>query len=241
MTAQPALTTDSGTPAAGARHWPVLCEFAVEDDLRYLSHRDEWRMFSRALVRARWPLAYSEGFNPRPRLTLALPRTVGMTSTCELALVALRTAQDPQTLYNALSATLPAGCGLKRLIAPAPPGTPHPLAATYELTLDPADVATLQTRTPQLLARDTLVIQREHGPKKPTRPLDVRPFIKTLEIDAAVPALRMTLQFVDQRTARPAELIRELELPATKYIHRLRRVQIQWDMDLSGSNTEPQQ
>lgn len=41
-------------------------------------------MLKRALIRADIKVWYSEGFNPRPRLTLPLPRSVGVESECEL-------------------------------------------------------------------------------------------------------------------------------------------------------------
>ena len=59
-------------------------EFSVTGDLRFISHRDTVRVFQRALARAALPVAYSEGFNPHPRLSLPLPRAVGVASEAEL-------------------------------------------------------------------------------------------------------------------------------------------------------------
>ena len=54
------------------------------ENVKYVSHLDFVRMFGRALRRAHLPIAYSEGFNPHPLLTFALPLSVGYTSECEI-------------------------------------------------------------------------------------------------------------------------------------------------------------
>ena len=46
-------------------------------------------MFDRALVRAQIKLKYSEGFNPRPKLSLPLPRSVGVAAEDDLFCVGL--------------------------------------------------------------------------------------------------------------------------------------------------------
>ena len=52
--------------------------------LKYISHLDLMRLWERGLRRAGVPVAYSEGFNPRPRLSFASPLAVGTTSESEL-------------------------------------------------------------------------------------------------------------------------------------------------------------
>ena len=61
--------------------------FSVTGDLRFISHRDTIRVFQRALARASLPVRYSEGFNPHPRLSLPLPRPVGVASEAEIIIV----------------------------------------------------------------------------------------------------------------------------------------------------------
>ena len=54
------------------------------DSIKYVSHLDFVRVFGRAFRRAELPIAYSEGFNPHPLLTFALPLSVGVESLCEI-------------------------------------------------------------------------------------------------------------------------------------------------------------
>ncbi len=44
--------------------------------LKYISHLDLQRAIHRMLVRSELPIVYSEGFNPHPRLNIALPLSI---------------------------------------------------------------------------------------------------------------------------------------------------------------------
>lgn len=48
------------------------------------SHLDLMRIFQRAFKRAGLPLTHTQGFNPRPSVSIALPLSVGVESVCEL-------------------------------------------------------------------------------------------------------------------------------------------------------------
>ena len=50
----------------------------------YISHLDLMRVFQRAFKRAGLPLTHTQGFNPRPSVSIALPLSVGVESKCEL-------------------------------------------------------------------------------------------------------------------------------------------------------------
>ena len=50
----------------------------------WISHLDLMRLFQRAFKRAGLPLTHTQGFNPRPSVSIALPLSVGVESECEL-------------------------------------------------------------------------------------------------------------------------------------------------------------
>ena len=50
----------------------------------WVSHLDLMRLFQRAFKRAGFPLKHTQGFNPRPSVSIALPLSVGVESRCEL-------------------------------------------------------------------------------------------------------------------------------------------------------------
>jgi radical SAM-linked protein len=224
-------------PAEDVPRFRVALEYAIAGDLRFISHHDELRMLARVLVRADWPLRYSQGFNPIPRLVLPLPRSVGTASQCQWALVELREERRAQDLRDRLAAALPADCALKRMIAPAPRGKPHALAVEYAVMLDPRDAGVVGPRLRGMLALEELVVQRDIQGGKRTRRLDIRPHIESLVLDG--PDLRMRLRIADQCTARPAEILTELGLAADVYNHRVRRTEVTWDIELLGQGVGP--
>ena len=50
----------------------------------WMSHLDLMRLFQRAFKRAGLNLKHTQGFNPRPSVSIALPLSVGVQSQCEL-------------------------------------------------------------------------------------------------------------------------------------------------------------
>lgn len=62
---------------------PRLC-FEKTGNAVWISHLDLMRLFQRAFKRAGLPLTHTQGFNPRPSVSIALPLSVGIESVCEL-------------------------------------------------------------------------------------------------------------------------------------------------------------
>lgn len=58
--------------------------FTKTGDAVWMSHLDLMRLFQRAFKRAGLPLTHTQGYNPRPSVSIALPLSVGMESVCEL-------------------------------------------------------------------------------------------------------------------------------------------------------------
>ena len=50
----------------------------------WMSHLDLMRLFQRAFKRGDLPLKHTQGYNPRPSVSIALPLSVGVESVCEL-------------------------------------------------------------------------------------------------------------------------------------------------------------
>ena len=76
-------------------------EFAKTGPTRFIGHLDLAKALERSLNRAQIPLAYTQGYNPRPRMQLAAALPLGFTSECELADVWLLEAVDPEVAGQA--------------------------------------------------------------------------------------------------------------------------------------------
>ena len=61
----------------------------------WMSHLDLMRLFQRAFQRAKLPLKHTQGFNPRPSVSIALPLSVGVDSVCELLDFSLEGVEVP--------------------------------------------------------------------------------------------------------------------------------------------------
>lgn len=210
-------------------------EYAIEGDLRFLSHHDELRMLTRALVRSGWPLAYSQGFNPQPRLSIPLPRRTGVAAARQLAIVELEAERLPAELRERIAAALPANVPLVGLVCPLGKGTPHATRAVFEVPLEDDDAAQLDGRIATAVAARSLPLQRNSGPGKPLRTLDIRPFIEALVRDGS--KLTMALVFEGQLSARPGEVLTILELDPGRYECRARRVEVTWDIPIALRQT----
>ena len=58
--------------------------FEKKGNAVWISHLDLMRLFQRTFKRAGLPLTHTQGFNPRPSVSIALPLSVGVESCCEL-------------------------------------------------------------------------------------------------------------------------------------------------------------
>ncbi|MBU0616656.1 MAG: hypothetical protein KKI02_02960, partial [Planctomycetes bacterium] len=153
------------------------------------------------------------------------------------AVVQLDDDRPLEQLHDGLAAALPAACCLRRVVALPLRAKPHPCRVVFELELEPQHAAQAAPRIAELLAAERLVVERTYGPDKPTRAVDIRPYIETITLDGR--RLSMRLTFVQQRTARPSEVLTVLYLPASTYANHLRQVEVEWDMALAGPPHRP--
>ncbi len=79
------------------------------EEVKFISHLDIMRLWQRALHRAGISLAYSEGFSPHPRISLAAPLPVGITSEAELMDIYSTKRVSPHFFTTAMSQQLPPG------------------------------------------------------------------------------------------------------------------------------------
>jgi radical SAM-linked protein len=80
---------------------------------KYLSHLDLMRTFQRAFLRADFPLRHSEGFNPHPLLSIALPLALGCESYCEVL-----DTEFPESARAEQNAPFPGLCALLNHVLP---------------------------------------------------------------------------------------------------------------------------
>ena len=178
--------------------------------VRFTSHRDAARIWERALRRAALPVAASEGFTPRPKISFGLALPTGAESIAEYVDVELRTDAadvDVDELPERLSDALPVGFDVLVAAVGTPGSTSLQEAVTacaWELWA-PGLTSTDHDHALRLLDADELVLERERKGKLSAD--DVRPMILDLRPDDTGDRLVAELATVG-RALRPAELAR---------------------------------
>ncbi len=94
--------------------------FCRGEEIKFIAHLDIMRLWERALRRAQISLAYSEGFSPHPRISLAVPLAVGVTSEVELMDIFVTKWVSPHWFATAASQQLPPGIEILGVYQVAP-------------------------------------------------------------------------------------------------------------------------
>ena len=85
---------------------------------RYVSHLDLMRSMTRALRRAKVPLWYTEGYNPHPYITFALPLSLGMESLCESMDMRIEGDSTNDDIFSMLKDNMPPGIEIIKVADP---------------------------------------------------------------------------------------------------------------------------
>ena len=181
------------------------------------------RLWERALRRAGLPLRMSEGFNPRPRMSLVEPRSVGMASEAEILEFELADWVNPDAVLAGLTRQVPGGIEVSSLDLIRPADKARPRTLVYVARLSAAADPDLPDRVARLLAQTEAPVVR----RRPTgdKPLDARPFIESLE--AGDRQVRMLLATGPGGTVRPDEVLRLLGFAAEAIARAdVRRIEI---------------
>ncbi|MEF9952322.1 MAG: TIGR03936 family radical SAM-associated protein [Clostridium sp.] len=87
----------------------LLIKFTKGDETKFISHLDTMRTMHRAFRRAELPVAYSQGFNPHPNMSIASPLTLGVASVGEYLDVEFDEFVDTKEVIERLNNNLPLG------------------------------------------------------------------------------------------------------------------------------------
>ena len=155
----------------------------------WISHLDLMRVFQRGFKRAGMHLTHTQGFNPRPSVSIALPLSVGIESRCELLEFDLEedgcSNEEIMTRLNdnlisgvRILAVYDAACKIKNLAY---------LDCVLTMEYDNGIPAGAENRIRQLFGRDEVIVEKrtKNGPKQE----NIIPLIRKLSIisiDASV-------------------------------------------------------
>ncbi len=226
--------------------------FTKAGKIRFVSHRDVARLFERALRILRLPMAYSEGFSPRPKLSFGLALSVGHESEAEYLDLEVTSLPNVEHLAESLTAALPEGLTVESVIE-LPSGSASLQQAitscTWRIEVVGSPTDRVTAAVAEALAAPELKIERVRKGK--TAVADVRPAIVALRVvgpvtgaptvDSEEETTEIEAELSTESTSlRPAELVgvlRQLTGCEELIEGRVRRTH-QW-ITVDGDRIEP--
>ncbi len=194
--------------------------------MRFCSHRDMIRLFSRAMARAGIPVRFSEGFNPHPKFSLMPPRPVGVATEEDRMIVDLTEPLEPAILLQRLLETMPQGIMIRQAWKLDSSKGCQPHLVYYVVDVRQADREALPSRITQLTGSGSIFVQRINKKDGKPKRVDIAPYIDSLIVTDA--GLAMTFMVTGDGTARPAEVCASLGLTDDAVTARTRRVKVEW-------------
>ena len=201
--------------------------FSKGGPARFTGHLDLARTLERSFNRARIPIAYTQGFNRRPRMSLAAALPLGFTSEYELADIWLAEDMDPVILQSEMMRKMAPGISVSHI--ESVPLTDPSLqsvvtSASYLVSLqDVTNRVELQEGVERILDTKSLLQTRKRGKGK-IKEYDLRPLIIELMVDERANGpvrIRMELCLSPSKSGRPDAVLSALSLdPYAALIHR---------------------
>ena len=195
-------------------------KFSRGPQLKFLSHLDLMRLWERVFRRAGVDLAYSEGFSPHPKISLAAPLAVGVTSKAEVMDVFLVHRTTPGNLVQEVAPQLPGGISIidvQPVTLEAPSLQSRLRFAEYEVEVEAQpETGDVESSLKSLLALDTL--PWHHTRDTGERFYDLRPLLDDLWIagkEDEVYTIGMRLRCDSSGSGRPEQVIKALGFAGT--------------------------
>ncbi len=213
-------TTDSeerGAHTAAAPPQPrhrYRIRFSVSGRIRFLSHLEMVDTLLQAFRRSGVTVALSQGFRPKPRVRMAMPRPVGVEAWNEIMEVELAAPMDPDQFALHLQPTLPLGVtlhGIDAIDEQEANATRRVGGATFRLVIPtPVDVAAVIAAADRMRTTDEVLIERRTPKQRKT--VNVRVFVEEITAapcDTGV-MVRYFARLSGEGSVRPDEVVRAL-------------------------------
>ena len=90
----------------------ISFKFSKKKDMKFISHLDLMRLFTRAMRRAELPLKMTQGFSPHPKFSIKRALKLGVESDNEEATIVLKEFVRPLDFQERLQRQLPEGISI---------------------------------------------------------------------------------------------------------------------------------
>lgn len=205
--------------------------------IRYISHLDLMRTMTRAIRRSGIDLWYTEGFNPHPYMTFALPLSLGMQSLCESMDIRIEGDATNEEICRALKSVMPAGILVTAVREPVLDPKFISFARFSVAFENAADPKLLRQKTDTLLSGESLIVQKlgKKGHKKVMKEIDLLQSLQSysLRVDGDTLVLELVLPAGSVSNVNPSLLCDEiLKLDPGAYYVITRQALLTKDMEI---------
>lgn len=186
--------------------------FSKTGRAKYISHLDLMRTFQRAFARAGIAIKHTEGFNPHPFVSIALPLSVGYSSQCEILEFGLLEGTSYDEVPARLTAAMPEGIVIHECY-PAERKLKELAGINYIMNFEYSE-GRPQAAEPairELLTRDSLVVKKKSNKsKKGYTEVDLIPLIRSLHLECQSDTMTLDAVLSAQNPGLNPELIRSV-------------------------------
>ena len=185
----------------------VRMRFCKQGNLRLIGHRDLMRCVQRLFRRAGLPLAMSQGFHPKPRITFPSALALGIEGVDEVLEFELAESCTSGQLLQRLAPHAPPGLTLKSLeVLPEGARKARVRRLSYQVPIPSRRLEGLAEKIDHLMAGSSCPIRR---PNRPTT-IDLRPLLEELSLEEG--KLRMRIRVGSGGDAGPRDVLSALGL-----------------------------
>lgn len=172
--------------------------------VKYISHLDFVRMFHRAVRRTGLAFMFSQGFNPHPIMTVAVPLSVGVTAEGEYMRVGFDTDADEAEIMRILNGAMPEGYFVSAVRRAEGREPDFNLIERAEYIIDAEAEKPEAFSAQEFMAFPELVVMKRT--KSGEKETDIRPLIYEIERTEPVSGnfgLRMVIAAGNRATLKP--------------------------------------
>lgn len=184
--------------------------FSKTGRAKYISHLDLMRTFQRGFSRAGIQIKHTEGFNPHPFVSIALPLSVGYSSECEILEFGLIGGASAEEVPERLSAAMPEGIVIHKCY-PAQKALKQLTHVNYIVNMEYEEGRPLEAETAlrELLSQESLVIRKKSKKVKTGfTEVDIIPLIKSWNLECGRDTMTLSAVLSAQNPGLNPELIR---------------------------------
>ena len=184
--------------------------FSKTGRAKYISHLDLMRTFQRAFFRSGIQIRHTEGFNPHPFVSIALPLSVGYSSQCEILEFGLVGGASYEEVPARLTAAMPEGIVIHSCY-PAQRPVKELSRVNYIINMEYEEGRALEAETAlgRLLGQESLVVRKKSKKAKAGfTEVDLIPLIYSWNLEVQRDTMTLDAVLAAQNPGLNPELIR---------------------------------